>query len=87
MASRRAIPSLSQARPVHRSQRAPTPVSWSLCACHRARGVATSFLRKVEEGEQRWAERAAKIKSGELPHVWDILGERGYIKDVAGYVS
>lgn len=50
-----------------------------------SRYISTSWLNKVAEGEQRWAERAEKIKSGEERHVWDVLEERGYIKDVAGY--
>ncbi|KAF4125028.1 tyrosyl-tRNA synthetase [Geosmithia morbida] len=48
------------------------------------RGISTTYLDKVDEGEKRWRERAEKIQSGELPHVWDLLAERGYIKDVAG---
>lgn len=58
----------------------------SLAELHRARTIASSYLRKVAEGEQRWEERALKIQNGELRHVWDVLDERGYIKDVAGYV-
>lgn len=53
---------------------------------HRGRGIAQSYLKKVAEGEERWAERAAKIEKGEIPHVWDTLHERGYMKDVAGCV-
>lgn len=60
--------------------------AWALGQAHRARGIATSYLEKVAEGEKRWEERAVKIQNGEQPHVWDILDERGYIKDVAGYV-
>lgn len=52
---------------------------------YESRGIATSFLEKTAAGEERWAERAEKIRTGELPHLWDILEERGYIKDVAGY--
>ncbi|KAM3476377.1 hypothetical protein MY5147_003228 [Beauveria neobassiana] len=48
------------------------------------RGIAHSYLLKVAEGEKRWKERAKQIQDGELRHVWDILDERGYIKDVAG---
>ncbi|KAI6783362.1 Tyrosine--tRNA ligase-like protein [Emericellopsis cladophorae] len=48
------------------------------------RQIATSFLDKVAAGEQRWEERAQKISSGEIAHPWDVLNERGYIKDVAG---
>lgn len=53
----------------------------------RTRGVATTFIKKQNEGKERWEKRAEKIQTGELPHVWDILQERGYIKDVAGYVT
>jgi tyrosyl-tRNA synthetase len=59
--------------------------AWALGRVHNARGIATSYLQKVAEGDKRWEERAVKIQNGELPHVWDILDERGYIKDVAGY--
>ncbi|RGP74844.1 tyrosyl-trna synthetase [Fusarium longipes] len=48
------------------------------------RYVATTYLKKVAEGEARWKERAEKIENGEIPHTWDVLQERGYIKDVAG---
>ncbi|KAM6485418.1 hypothetical protein HDV62DRAFT_286465 [Trichoderma sp. SZMC 28011] len=58
--------------------------AWALGQAHRARGIATSYLEKVAEGEKRWEERAVKIQNGEQLHVWDILDERGYIKDVAG---
>jgi len=59
--------------------------AWALGRIQNARGIATSYLEKVAEGNKRWEERAVKIQNGELPHVWDILDERGYIKDVAGY--
>ncbi|KAF4457948.1 tyrosyl-tRNA synthetase [Fusarium austroafricanum] len=48
------------------------------------RFVATTYLKKVAEGEERWKDRAKKIENGEIPHTWDVLQERGYIKDVAG---
>lgn len=60
---------------------------WSLASLHRARGIAQSYLRKVSEGEDRWKQRADKIQSGEISHVWDVLEERGFVKDVAGYAS
>ncbi|KAJ4271348.1 tyrosyl-tRNA synthetase [Fusarium torreyae] len=56
----------------------------SLVQGHRVRYVATTHLRKVAEGEERWKQRAEKIQNGEIPHTWDLLQERGYIKDVAG---
>ncbi|KAL7926901.1 hypothetical protein ACQKWADRAFT_278970 [Trichoderma austrokoningii] len=58
--------------------------AWALGRVQSARGIATSYLVKVAEGNKRWEERAVKIQNGELPHVWDVLDERGYIKDVAG---
>ncbi|KAF4953411.1 hypothetical protein FGADI_6049 [Fusarium gaditjirri] len=50
----------------------------------QVRNIATTYLKKVAEGEARWKVRAEKIKNGEIPHTWDVLQERGYIKDVAG---
>ncbi|PHH67308.1 hypothetical protein CDD81_35 [Ophiocordyceps australis] len=48
------------------------------------RQISTSYLIKVAEGKARWDERAKKIRSGELSNIWDVLNERGMIKDVAG---
>ncbi|GAB0137567.1 hypothetical protein EsDP_00005827 [Epichloe bromicola] len=56
----------------------------SCCEVRQSRGIATSYLNKVAEGEARWEKRAERIQNGEERHVWDILDERGYIKDVAG---
>ena len=82
--------------------RVPTSNGLSICAARTAsktlcaalnrspakqRGIAQSYLKKVADGDGRWEERASKIQSGELRHVWDILDERGFIKDVAGYVE
>lgn len=58
----------------------------SLIGGYGARGISTSYLEKVKEGEQRWMERADKIQNGEVSHAWDVLAERGFIKDVAGFV-
>ncbi|KHN98922.1 Tyrosyl-tRNA synthetase [Metarhizium album ARSEF 1941] len=81
------VPRLQASRCLTRSggaSRGLMSLSWSACAPQQTRGVSTSFLNKVSEGEQRWEERARQIQKGELPHVWDVLDERGYIKDVAG---
>lgn len=43
-------------------------------------------LKKREDAEKEWAERAEAIKRGEVANLWDILEERGFIKDVAGWV-
>lgn len=61
------------------------PLSWPARELQQTRGIATSYLKKVADGEERWEKRAQQIQNGELPHVWDVLDERGYIKDVAGY--
>jgi tyrosyl-tRNA synthetase len=53
----------------------------------QARSIAQSYLKKVAEGEERWARKAENILNGKESHIWDILEERGYIKDVAGYVG
>ncbi|KAH7256414.1 hypothetical protein BKA59DRAFT_72171 [Fusarium tricinctum] len=71
------------------SKIAPTrPAIYSRCLngqrSIQIRYIATTYLKKVAEGEERWKQRAQKIESGEIPHTWDILQERGYIKDVAG---
>lgn len=59
----------------------------SLANSHRARWISETYLAKVAAGEERWAERAKKIENGEVPHVWDLLVERGFVKDVAGFVA
>ncbi|RSL65025.1 hypothetical protein CEP54_004412 [Fusarium duplospermum] len=82
MASRLAVSRLAPSRPLVR----PTSLDRQrpLLISFQVRGVATSHLIQVEAGQRRWKERADKIQNGELPHVWDLLQERGYIKDVAG---
>jgi tyrosyl-tRNA synthetase len=66
------------------------PAIYSTCISgqrSQVRFIATSYLKKVAEAEARWKEKGEKIKNGEIPHPWDILEERGYIKDVAGYAT
>ncbi|KAH7319973.1 hypothetical protein B0I35DRAFT_224633 [Stachybotrys elegans] len=48
------------------------------------RSISSSWIEKTRDGEQRWKERAQMIQDGKVPHVWDLLEERGYIKDIAG---
>ncbi|KAF4471014.1 tyrosyl-trna synthetase [Fusarium albosuccineum] len=83
MATRAAICKLVTPRPVIHS-RCPTRRQRPLLECHQVRRVATSHLERVAAGEGRWKKRAEQIENGEIPHVWDLLEERGYIKDVAG---
>ncbi|TDZ66109.1 Tyrosine--tRNA ligase [Colletotrichum trifolii] len=50
----------------------------------RPRWISQSHLAKVKAAQEEWDQRAKSIDRGEIPHLWDILEERGYIKDVAG---
>ncbi|PNY28287.1 Tyrosine-tRNA ligase [Tolypocladium capitatum] len=84
MAPRRTMGSLAQARPRASPRCASRQPPWSLAELHRARGIAQSYLKKVADGEERWKNRAQRIQNGEQRHLWDLLDERGYIKDVAG---
>lgn len=85
MAARLSASVLAPLRPSPNSTCAARQLTSSLSRNQQIRGVAQTHLRKVAEGEERWKARAEKIQSGELRHVWDILDERGFIKDVAGY--
>ncbi|KAF4980162.1 hypothetical protein FZEAL_3781 [Fusarium zealandicum] len=82
MATRAVVLRLASPRPIIRSRclNGQRP----LLECHGIRGVATTHLNKIAEGKERWEARAEQIQNGEVPHVWDLLQERGYIKDVAG---
>ncbi|KAI2622442.1 hypothetical protein GGR54DRAFT_598555 [Hypoxylon sp. NC1633] len=72
----------------------PFPNAFTLCrrcllrslASRRApgRAISTSFLEKQKEALNQWDERAKLIEDGKLPHLWDQLKERGYVKDTAG---
>ncbi|KAK4094639.1 Tyrosyl-tRNA synthetase [Purpureocillium lilacinum] len=84
MAPRVALASVSQARARAGARCNSIRPTWTHAETHQARGIATSYLRKVADGERRWEERAQRIQDGEQRHVWDVLDERGYIKDVAG---
>ena len=75
----------SSIAPIRPSSRTGRQLCASLAQQHRARAISESYLKKVAEGEERWAQRAERIQNGEEPHMWDILEERGFVKDVAGY--
>lgn len=49
------------------------------------RGISQSFLQKTEEARVQWEKQAQEIKEGKRPNFWDMLEERGYVKDTAGY--
>ncbi|KAI1432845.1 tRNA synthetase class I [Xylaria sp. CBS 124048] len=71
----------------------PRPVWQTLCrTCLRnvavnrefRRPIHLSTLRKRAEAEDEWELRAKAIKNGQIRNLWDILKERGYVKDIAG---
>ncbi|RDA90750.1 hypothetical protein CP533_2977 [Ophiocordyceps camponoti-saundersi (nom. inval.)] len=41
-------------------------------------------MSKTSAAAERWAQRAERIRKGEKKSAWDVLKERGFIKDVAG---
>ncbi|KAJ6781551.1 hypothetical protein PWT90_01546 [Aphanocladium album] len=84
MAARLSAAALAPIRPTSKSICAARQLSLSLSRNQQTRGVAQTHLQKIADAEERWKVRAEKIQNGELRHVWDILDERGYIKDVAG---
>lgn len=59
-------------------------IALSISETHRARGVSQTWLAKVADGENRWREKAIQIEEGKADHAWDVLVERGFVKDVAG---
>ncbi|KAK4218262.1 tRNA synthetases class I-domain-containing protein [Rhypophila decipiens] len=42
------------------------------------------YLEKLQKAEIKWQERAQGISDGKLQNPWDLLEERGYVKDTAG---
>ncbi|KAI0178988.1 hypothetical protein GGR52DRAFT_534335 [Hypoxylon sp. FL1284] len=50
----------------------------------QTRHVSSSWLEKQEEKSAQWDKRARLIQEGKMEHLWDVLKDRGYIKDIAG---
>ncbi|KAL2174779.1 uncharacterized protein P884DRAFT_263443 [Thermothelomyces heterothallicus CBS 202.75] len=48
------------------------------------RDISTSWLKKTEEARAQWEQRAREIQEGKRQNFWDMLEERGYVKDTAG---
>ncbi|KAK3300155.1 tRNA synthetases class I-domain-containing protein, partial [Chaetomium fimeti] len=48
------------------------------------RNISTGWLRKTEDAKVDWDKRAEEVKAGTRPNFWDMLEERGYVKDTAG---
>ena len=44
-------------------------------------------IAKRQQAELEWKRRAEAIDRGEETHLWDVLKERGYVKDVAGLAN
>lgn len=42
------------------------------------------FLQKTANAEAAWEENSKLIRAGEKPHLFDILEERGFVKQTAG---
>ncbi|KAL2017654.1 hypothetical protein VTK56DRAFT_1868 [Thermocarpiscus australiensis] len=49
-----------------------------------AKNPPSKYEKKVAAAEEQWQQRAQQIKEGLLPNTWDLLEERGYVKDTAG---
>ncbi|KAG5942006.1 hypothetical protein E4U60_007552 [Claviceps pazoutovae] len=71
--------------------RSSAPRSLSRCVvqlgrfeARQTRGISTSYLEKMNAAEERWEEKAERIRNGEERHVLDVLEERGYVKDITG---
>ncbi|OAA62779.1 tyrosyl-tRNA synthetase [Niveomyces insectorum RCEF 264] len=42
------------------------------------------YQAKIDQADEEWRQKARRIESGEAQSTWDMLEERGYVKDVAG---
>ncbi|KAI8244364.1 Tyrosine--tRNA ligase [Colletotrichum sp. SAR 10_96] len=51
---------------------------------NQQRWITQKVLEKRKNAELDWENRSELIKKGEVPHIWDLFEERGFIKDVAG---
>lgn len=51
----------------------------------QGRLIHLSVLAKREKAAKAWEDYSKEIEAGTRPHLWDMLEERGYIKDIAGY--
>lgn len=50
------------------------------------RWIHLKTLKKREEAAKQWDERADAILRGEATNLWDVFEERGFVKDIAGFV-
>ncbi|KAK4105644.1 hypothetical protein N658DRAFT_492120 [Parathielavia hyrcaniae] len=62
------------------------------CLLSSANGLAPIQLRHITQGyrqktadaETQWQQWAREIEDGKRPHLWDMLEDRGFVKDIAG---
>jgi hypothetical protein len=47
-------------------------------------GKGAKYVGKVRDAELQWEDRAQKILNGQMQNAFDMLEERGFIKDLAG---
>lgn len=47
-------------------------------------GKGAKYVGKVRDAELQWEDRAQKILNGQIQNTFDMLEERGFIKDLAG---
>ena len=48
------------------------------------RWISKNHIRKIEDAEKEWADKAAEIEAGRKKSMVDILEERGYINQIVG---
>lgn len=48
------------------------------------RNITTGWYKKQGLALVDWEKRAKEIKEGQRTNTWDMLEERGYVKDTAG---
>ncbi|KAK4444319.1 hypothetical protein QBC34DRAFT_415590 [Podospora aff. communis PSN243] len=48
------------------------------------KGCSAKYTAKVRQAEDEWAVRAESVKAGEIQNTFDMLEERGFVKDITG---
>lgn len=57
----------------------------TVSALSQRRNISEKVLVKRKLAQDAWDRKAQAIQKGEDYNLWDVLNERGYVKDVAGY--
>lgn len=71
---------LSKSQLCHRCLRAQTRAF----SGSQWRPIHLSVLAKRAKAAKAWEEYSKQIEAGTQRNLWDVLEERGYVKDVAG---